>query len=96
MLAALADFLDRSFCLTTIRGGRPTRTRPGLRMLTQPTVGGPLVLYGSYDARRLVTSPVVRMFSDAASGGTYVETNNSLYLLETEPSAAHCSAYSGG
>jgi hypothetical protein len=92
MLATFADFLDLSFSLTTIRGGHATRTRPGLRMLTQPSVGGPLVLYGTYDARRLVTSPVVRMFSDAGSGGTYVETNNSLYLLQTEPQGA----YSGG
>ena len=94
MLATFADFLDRSFCLTTIRGGRATRTRPNLRMLTRPAVGGPLVLYGTYDARRLVTSPVVRMFSDAAGGGTYVETNNSLYLLRDESGSQ--GAYSGG
>jgi hypothetical protein len=92
MLATFADFIDRSFCLTTIRGGRPTRTRSHLRLLSQPAVGGPLVLYGTYDARRLVTSPVVRMFSDAGGGGTYVETNNSLYLLRAESQGA----YSGG
>lgn len=92
MLATFADFLDRSFCLTTIRGSQATKSRPGLRMLTEPAVGGPLVLYGTYDARRLVTSPVVRMFDDAGGGGTYVETNNSLYLLEREPQGA----YSGG
>lgn len=83
-MTTFADFLDRSFCLTTIRGGRATRTRPGLRMLTKPSVGGRLVLYGTFDDRRLVTSRVVRLFDDLAAGGTYVETHNSLYLLTLE------------
>ena len=84
MLETFADFFDRSFSLTTIRGGRAMRSRAGLRMLTRPAIGGRLVLYGTANDRRLVTSPVVRMFSDTDGGGTYVETNNSLYLLTPE------------
>jgi hypothetical protein len=86
----LADFLDRLCSLTTLRHGAGKFTRPGLRMLTPPAIGAPLVLYGVADARQLITSPVVRMLKDAAGGVAYVETGNTVYLLRAEPMSAGC------
>jgi hypothetical protein len=72
-----------SFRLTTIRSQRVARDVNGsVRMLTEPRVGRPMVMYGSHNDRRIVTSRVVRMFEDFTVEGTYVETENTLYLLQ--------------
>jgi hypothetical protein len=84
MLAHDLSQFDRSFCLTTIRGPQAARSRPGLRLLNEPEVGTPLILYGQDADRRVVTSRIVRTFVDASAGGTYIETRNSLYLLRPE------------
>ena len=84
MMHALAHDHDRSYSLTTIRGRQPSRNRAGLRMLLQPQVGAPLIMYGCGGNSRVQTSRIVRTFDDASTGGTYVETRNSLYLLTPE------------
>jgi hypothetical protein len=72
-----------SFRLTTIRTERASRDNGSpVRMLAQPRVGRPMVMYGSEGNRRIVTSRVVRMFEDFTVEGTYVETENTLYLLQ--------------
>lgn len=72
-----------SFRLTTIRPQRSKREKDtAVRMLAQPTVGRPMVMYGSQGDRRIVTSRVVRMFEDFTVQGTYVQTENTLYLLQ--------------
>jgi hypothetical protein len=71
--------------LTTIRR---SRTAPfaegalGVRVVGWPTVGRPLVMYGGDGNRRIVTSPVIRMFTGTQTHGTFIQTRNSLYLLE--------------
>lgn len=73
----------QTFLLTTIRSrlGALQGDRYGVRMVGQPEVGRPMVMFGPDGNRRIVTSPVVRMFGDARDSGTYVETKNTLYLL---------------
>jgi hypothetical protein len=72
-----------SFQLTTIRPEPGARAQGyAVRMLTQPTVGRPMVMYGRGGDRRIVTSRVVRMFEDFSAEGTYVQTENTLYLLQ--------------
>lgn len=72
-----------SFRLTTIRSERASREDAhAVRMLAQPRVGRPMVMYGAHGDRRIVTSRVVRMFEDFTVEGTYVQTENTLYLLQ--------------
>lgn len=75
----------QSFLLTTIRSRiGAAQDQYGIRMVGRPEVGRPMVMFGSDGNRRIVTSPVVRMFDDAHNSGTYVETKNTLYLLRAE------------
>ena len=73
-----------SYRLTTIRGdaGRFPEPTFGVRMVGGPQVGRPMVMYGGDGNRRIVTSPVVRMFAGTDGDGTYVQTRNTLYFLE--------------
>lgn len=72
-----------SFQVTTIRPEHGAHAQGyAVRMLTQPTVGRPMVMYGRGGDRRIVTSRVVRMFEDFTVEGTYVQTENTLYLLQ--------------
>jgi hypothetical protein len=52
-------------------------------MVGGPQIGRPMVMYGSDGNRRIVTSPVVRVFDGTEGRGTFVETRNTLYFLET-------------
>ncbi len=73
-----------SYRLTTVRSdvGRFTESTYGVRMVGGPRVGRPMVMFGGDGNRRIVTSPVVRMFAGTDGDGTYVQTRNSLYFLE--------------
>jgi hypothetical protein len=42
-------------------------------------------MYRGRSNKRIVTSPVLRMYTDATAWGTYYETRNSVYLLQVEP-----------
>ena len=70
--------------LTTLRStlGRFQRTRCEVRLVETPCVGRPLVMFDLDDRRRVVTSRVIRLFEDARKAGTFVETQNTLYLVE--------------
>jgi hypothetical protein len=68
--------------LTTYRSGAMTDHARDLHMLTQPAVGARLVMYGGASNRRIVTSPVVRMYPAHEVLGTVFETRNSVYLLQ--------------
>ena len=72
------------FRLTTIRStvGRFERQGYGVRLVGSPAVGRPMVMFGGDGNHRIVTSRVVRMFEDSEASGTYVQTENTLYLLE--------------
>jgi hypothetical protein len=72
------------FRLTTIRStvGRFDRRRYGVRVVGAPAVGRPMVMFGGDGNHRIVTSRVVRVFEDREASGTYVQTENTLYLLE--------------
>lgn len=74
-----------SFRLTTIRSaaGRSSSGGSSVRMVGGPQIGRPMVMYGSDGNSRIVTSPVVRMFDGTEGRGTFVETRNTLYFLET-------------
>ena len=72
-----------SFQVTTVAPQRADRaSRDDVRMLTHPTVGRPMVMFGRGGNRRIVTSRVVRMYEDFTVEGTYVQTENTLYLLQ--------------
>jgi hypothetical protein len=75
-----------SYRLTTIRSaaGRLNEAAYGVRMLGGPRPGRPMVMYDSDGNRRIVTSPVVRIFGANESSGTYVQTRNTLYFLESK------------
>lgn len=80
---ASADPLDRRFRLTTYRDGRIADCSDGLHVLASPSVGSRLVLF-TPSSRRIVTSPVLRMYQQPGVYGTYFETRNSVYLLQCE------------
>ncbi len=71
--------------LIKLRGGSVLDDREDLHLLTAPAVGRRLVMYRSRSNRRIVTSPVVRMYQDTTAWGTYFETRNSVYLLQVDP-----------
>lgn len=83
--------------LTTLRStlGRFQRTRCEVRLLGTPCVGRPLVMFDLDDQRRVVTSRVVRLFEDARRAGTFVETQNTLYLVERTGHRDSPSGYRG-
>ena len=71
--------------LTTIRRSRTapfSQASFGVRVVGWPQVGRPMVMYGGDGNDRIVTSPVIRMFCGTESRGTFVQTRNTLYLLE--------------
>lgn len=73
-----------SYRLTTIRNAKGRFAESyRVRMVGGPEIGRPMVMYGSDGERRIVTSPVVRMFEGTQGNGTYVQTRNTLYFLET-------------
>ena len=75
----------QSYRLTTIRStpGRHASPADRVRMLGGPQIGRPMVMFGGDGNRRIVTSPVVRVFDGTEGRGTYVETRNTLYFLES-------------
>ena len=68
--------------LSTYKAGALQDHARGLHMLTAPTVGDRLIMYGGQSNRRIVTSPVVRMYPAQECFGTVFETRNSVYLLQ--------------
>jgi hypothetical protein len=76
-----------SYRLTTLRSSahRFAEAAYGVRMLGTPRLGRPMVMYDARDGnRRIVTSPVIRVFGGGSSDGTYVQTRNTLYFLESK------------
>jgi hypothetical protein len=71
--------------LIEYRGGQIAGHSADLHLLKPPTVGQRLIMYRGRSNRRIITSPVLRMFHDATAWGTYFETRNSLYLLQVDP-----------
>ena len=76
---------DPRYRLIKLRGGRVLEDRSDLHLLTAPAIGRRLVMYRGRSNRRIVTSPVVRMYQDSTAWGTYCETTNSVYLLQVDP-----------
>lgn len=70
------------FDVTEVRArhGRKHRHRYDARLFGEPRVGQSLVLFREAGDRRIVTSPVVRMFNGPRA--TYVQTLNTLYVLD--------------
>lgn len=85
------DVLTHRYQLSTIGSGRVGTTHAGLKLLSRPRPGSPLVMYNVARHRRIVTSRVVRVYSEAGVDGSFVETANSLYLLQLDrlPSPSH-------
>jgi hypothetical protein len=71
--------------LIQYRGGEVAGHSADLHLLAPPTVGRRLIMYRGRSNRRIITSPILRVYQDASAWGTYFETRNSLYLLQYEP-----------
>jgi hypothetical protein len=71
--------------LVKYRGGQISSHSADLHLLTAPAVGRRLIMYRGRSNRRIITSPVLRMYQDERTWGTFFETRNSLYLLQVDP-----------
>ncbi len=71
--------------LIKYRGGQVTGHSADLHLLSPPAVGRRLIMFRGSSNRRIITSPVMRVYQDANAWGTYFETRNSLYLLQYDP-----------
>ncbi|MEM6294329.1 MAG: hypothetical protein AAGA54_23850 [Myxococcota bacterium] len=80
--------MEGRFEVTEIRDrhGRRDRSRYRARLFGQPKVGYSLVLFREAGDKRIVTSAVQRMFGGAA-GATYIQTQNTLYVLDPAEAA---------
>ena len=79
-----SDPLAHRYQLASIRQGRVESRIVGMHLLHRPTPGARLVMYGPDGLRRIVTSRITRTFHLPNVDGTFVETGNSLYLLQLE------------
>ncbi|MBL4685216.1 MAG: hypothetical protein JKY37_11545 [Nannocystaceae bacterium] len=82
------DILSHRYQLNTIVDGHVTATHQGMHLLARPREGARLVMFERVSNKRLVTSRVVRVYNRPEVEGTFVETGNSVYLLERERLAA--------
>ncbi|MEM6989431.1 MAG: hypothetical protein AAF721_03005 [Myxococcota bacterium] len=82
------DLLSHRYQLNTIVDGRVSSSHDGMHLLSRPRVGSRLVMYGISNHKRIVTSRVVRVYDHPGVDGTFVETGNSVYLLQLERVAA--------
>lgn len=82
------DALSHRYQLSTIVQGQVSATHEGMHLMSRPRVGAKMVLYGIRNCKRIVTSRVARMYSQPGVDGTFVETGNSVYLLQLERVAA--------
>ncbi len=78
-----AEEMEGRFEVTEIRDryGRRDRAKYRARLFGEPKIGYSLVLFREAGDKRIVTSAVQRMFA-GASGATYVQTQNTLYVLD--------------
>ena len=93
---SISDVLSHRYQLSTIVSGRIAETHDGMHLLSRPRVGSRLVMYGLHSACRIVTSRVARIYAQPDVEGTFVQTGNSLYLLQLDRIAAPLHEHSLG
>lgn len=81
---SLLDPLAHRYQLASIHQGRVQDRHLGMHLLHRPVPGARLVMYGGDGRRRIVTSRITRTYHLPNVDGTFVETGNSLYLLQLE------------